>query len=139
MQVHPYLNFDGRCEEAIEFYKSAVAATIKFLTRFKDMPPEARPDGKPVPAEIQNRIMHAELTIGSSTVFVSDGRNQNQMKFEGISLSLSASTDAEAERLFTNLAEGGAIHMPLAKTFFSPKFGMLKDRFGIMWMVLVQP
>ncbi len=135
MQIQPYLMFGGRCEEAIEFYRGALGAEVKRLMRFKDgqMPPGTMPPGT------ENKVMHAEIKIGASTVLVSDGRCQGTTAFQGFSLSLTAATVDEAERLFAALSEGGKVEMPLAQTFFSPRFGMLDDRFGVSWMVYVAP
>jgi PhnB protein len=136
MQVQPYLYFDGRCDEAIEFYKSALGAKVNMLMRFKDCP---EPNfSEKCPPETSNKVMHASLRIGDSTVFASDGRCQGKPNFAGISLSLSVANDAEAERVFASLGDGGKVTMPIAKTFFSSQFGMVNDRFGVSWMVLVQ-
>jgi PhnB protein len=137
MRVEPYLNFEGRCDEAIEFYKKAAGAEVQMLMRFDQAPPGVCPDGQP--AEIGKKVMHASLRIGDSTVFVSDGRCSGKAKFDGISLSLSAKDDAQAQRVFNALSEGGQVSMPLGKTFFSSSFGMLQDRFGVVWMVIVMP
>lgn len=134
MRVEPYLNFDGRCEEAVEFYKKSVGAEVQMLMRFKDAPPGACPEGQ---ATIGDKVMHASLRIGDSTVFVSDGRCTSKTKFDGISLSLSVKDDAQAQKTFTALSEGGQVSMPITKTFFSSSFGMLQDRFGVTWMVIV--
>jgi PhnB protein len=134
MQVQPYLNFEGRCEEAIEFYRSAVGAQVQAMIRFKDTPP-----GQPsmVPPSAENKVMHAAIRIGDTVLLCSDGRCTSSSKFEGISLSLTVADEAEAKRTFDGLAKGGEVRMPLAKTFFSPSFGMLADRFGVTWMVYV--
>jgi PhnB protein len=137
MQVTPYLFFDGRCEEAVEFYKKALGAEVGMLMRFKESP-EPHPPGM-VPPGGENKIMHAALRIGESTVMASDGRAQGKPKFEGFSLSLNAKDEAEADRLFAALADGGEVHMPLGKTFFAKRFGMVADRFGVGWMVIVEP
>ena len=134
MQVEPYLNFDGRCEEALEFYKKALGAEVKALLRFKDNP-EPQPGMTPPGAE--NKVMHANFRIGDTEMLASDGRCLGQPKFQGFSLSLWAKTEAEADKKFAALADGGQVQMPLAKTFFSPRFGMVADKFGIGWMVLV--
>jgi PhnB protein len=132
MQVQPYLFFDGRCEEALEFYKRALGAEVQMLMRFKDNPePQANPTGA------GDKIMHTSFRIGDSTVMASDGRCQGQPSFQGFALSLTASDDAEAERLFAALEDGGQVQMPLAKTFFSSRFGMVADRFGVPWMIVV--
>jgi len=135
MQVQPYLSFEGRCEEAIEFYKTAVDAKVEMLMRFKESP-EPPPSGK-FPPEVLDKVMHASLRIGDSTVMASDGRCLGQGNFAGISLTLSVSNDAEAEQRFAALGDGGKVGMPLTKTFFSSRFGMVTDRFGVCWMVLV--
>jgi PhnB protein len=137
MQVQPYLFFDGRCEEAIEFYRQALGAEVTMLMRFKDSPEPPRPGM--VPPGCENKVMHSSLRIGATTVMASDGRCVGQPSFQGFSLSLSAASESEAERLFAALAEGGQVQMPLARTFFSPRFGMVADRFGISWMIIVGP
>lgn len=135
MQVQPYLNFDGRCEEAIEFYKKSLGAEVTVLMRFKDCP-EPAPPGKQPPG-IENKVMHASLRIGESTVMVSDGHCQGKTGFQGFSLSLTPATEAEGEKVFAALSDGGKVNMPLTKTFFAKKFGMVADRFGIAWMIMV--
>jgi PhnB protein len=134
MQVQPYLFFDGRCEEALEFYKRALGAEVQMLMRFKD-----NPETQANPTDAGDKIMHTSFRIGDSTVMASDGRCQGQPSFQGFALSLTASNDAEAERLFAALEDGGQVQMPLAKTFFSSRFGMVADRFGVPWMIVVAP
>ena len=134
MRVEPYLNFDGRCEEAIEFYKSALGAKVDRLMRFKECPEPHAPGMTP---GIENKVMHASLRIGDSVVMASDGQCLGHGKFDGTSLTLSVSNDAEAERVFAALGNGGKVGMPLTKTFFSSRFGMVNDRFGVPWMILV--
>ena len=133
--VQPYLFFEGRCEEAIEFYKKALGAEVQFLMRFKESP-EPPPPGC-VPPGAEGKIMHAQVRIGQTVVMMGDARCSGKPVFEGFSLSLSVSSEAEVDRYFNALAEGGQVRMPLAKTFFSPRFGMVADRFGVGWMVLV--
>ncbi len=133
MQAQPYLFFDGRCEEAAAFYRKALGAEVTMLMRFKDSP-ETCESGMTQPGD---KVMHMSLRIGDSTVLASDGNCQGKPSFEGFSLSLTARDDAEAERLFASLAEGGQVQMPLAKTFFASSFGMVADRFGVSWMVYV--
>jgi PhnB protein len=135
MQIQPYLFFGGRCEEAIEFYKSALSAEVKMLMRYKDSP-EPAPPGM-VPPGYDNKIMHSTLQIGDSTVMAADDCIGHPQQPAGFSLALSPATEAEAQRLFRNLSAGGNVTMPLAKTFFSPAFGMLTDKFGIPWMIHV--
>jgi PhnB protein len=137
MRVEPYLNFDGRCEEAIEFYKKEIGAKVNMLMRHKDNPePPTKDCG--MPPGIENKIMHASLTIGDSIVMLSDGHAKNQPKFEGVSLAMAVANDADAKKLFDGLSKGGKVTMPLGKTFFSSSFGMLADKFGIAWMIMVQ-
>jgi PhnB protein len=134
MDVQPYLFFDGRCEEAIEFYKKALGAEVKVLLRFKD---NSEPQPGMTPPGSESKVMHANFRIGDTDVLASDGRCLGQPKFQGFSLSLWAKTEAEADQKFAALAQGGQVQMPLGKTFFSPRFGMVADKFGIGWMVLV--
>jgi len=135
--VQTYLNFDGRCEEAVEFYRRALGAEVMTLVRFKDAPQPPGPGQ--CAASSGNKIMHASFRVGGTTVMASDGHCGGKPDFKGFSLSLTVSTEAEAERLFAALADGGQVQMPLAKTFFSKRFGMVADRFGVCWMVLVTP
>jgi PhnB protein len=136
MQVTPYLYFEGRSEEALEFYRTALGAEIGMVMKFKDMPP-GQPAMGPLPPP--DKIMHASFKIGDTTLFASDGRNAGNPEFKGVGLSLNPKTTAEATRLFEALAKGGQVQMPLAKTFFAASFGMVADKFGIPWMVIVEP
>jgi len=135
MQVHSYLFFDGRCEEALTFYRESVGADVTMLMRFKDSP-DPMPADK-VPPGSDNKVMHASFNIGETMLMASDGFAKGETAFKGFSLSLTAADEAEARRLFTALSIGGEVHMPMGKTFWSPAFGMLVDRFGISWMVQV--
>jgi PhnB protein len=135
MQVQPYLFFDGRCEEAIGFYRGAVGAEVTMLMRFRDSP-EPPPPGM-LPPGSEDKVMHASLRIGETEVSASDGDCGGAAHFQGFSLALRVASEAEADRVFAALAEGGEVQMPLGKTFFSPRFGMLKDRFGVGWMIVV--
>jgi PhnB protein len=135
MQIQPYLFFDGRCEEAIEFYREALGAEVTMLMHYKDSPDP----GACSPGVSPEKVMHANLRIGETTVLASDGHCQGHPSFEGFSLSLTVGDEAEAERSFAALADGGKVQMPLTKTFFSPRFGMVADRFGVSWMVYVAP
>ena len=134
MPVTPYLFFNGRCEEAVEFYRKAIGAAVESLTRFKDSPDP----GMCAPGA-GDKVMHACFRIGETTVMASDGRCEGRPSFQGFALSLTAPNEAEAERLFAALADGGQVQMPLTKTFFSPRFGMVADRFGVSWMIFVAP
>jgi PhnB protein len=135
MIVQPYLFFDGRCEEAVEFYRSALGAEVTMLMRYKDSPDPA-PPGMVAPGS-ENKVMHTSFRIGETTVMASDGQCQGRPNFQGFSLSLTVPNEAEAERLFAALADGGQVQMPLTKTFFSSRFGMVADRFGVPWMIVV--
>jgi len=134
MQVQPYVFFDGRCEEAVEFYRGALGAEVTMLMRYKDSPDPAM-----VQPGAENKVMHASLRIGDTTVLASDGRAEGRPSFQGFALSLTLPNEAEAERRFASLGNGGQVQMPLTKTFFSPRFGMVADRFGVSWMVYVAP
>ena len=135
MHIEPYLFFNGRCEEAIAFYKRALGAEVLMMMRNKEAP-EQPPPGM-LPPGSEDKVMHATLRIGTSNLMLSDGRCDGKPVFDGFSLSLDAANEAEAERLFAALADGGTVQMPLAKTFWSPRFGMVADRFGVGWMVSV--
>jgi len=132
MEIQPYLFFDGRCDEAIAFYQGALGAEVKMLMRFKQAPEP----GMVTPGS-EEKVMHARLDIGDTTVLVSDGRCMGQPNFQGFALSLTVPDTAAAERLFAALGDGGEVRMPLERTFFSPSFGMIADRFGVTWMVYV--
>ncbi len=134
MQVQPYLFFNGRCEEAMEFYREHLGAEVTMLMRFSEMPAS---EGPVIPPGQENKILHLSLQIGDTTVMMSDGMSESEAKFEGFSLSLSVADDAEAERVFALLADGGKVEMPLSPTFFAANFGMVADRFGVSWMVVV--
>jgi PhnB protein len=136
MQVQPYLFFDGRCEEAIEFYRKALGAEVGMLMRFKDSP-EPCPEGM-VPPGAENKVMHAALRVGDTTVMASDGRCTGAPQFQGFSLSLDAKDDVDAKRLFDALSDGGQVQMPLGETFFASSFGMVADKFGVPWMVIAE-
>jgi PhnB protein len=135
MQVQAYLNFDGRAEEAIEVYRKALGAEVLMLMRFKECPETPKP-GTTSPGT-ENKIMHSCLRIGDTQVMASDGYCKGKPSFQGISLSLTVANEAEADRKFAALADGGQVQLPLTKTFFSPRFGMVADRFGVSWMVIV--
>jgi len=134
--IEPYLFFNGRCEEAIKFYQKALGAELEMMMRYKESP-EPPPPGM-TPPNWDNKIMHASLNIGPNRVMVSDGCSEKPA-FDGFSLSLSVANAAEADHAFAALADGGKVKMPLDKTFWSPRFGMLEDKFGIGWMVSVTP
>ena len=134
MPIQPYLMFNGRCEEAIDFYRRALGAEVGMMLRFKQAP-----DQSMITPENSDKIMHANLKIGDAEVLLSDGMCSGQQSFEGFSLSFTVATEDEAERRFNALADGGQVRMPLGKTFFSPKFGVLADKFGVGWMIYVAP
>lgn len=130
MHVNPYLYFNGRCEEAIEFYRHSIGAKIETLARFKDHP------GTPMPNGAEQKIMHADLRIGDTRVSASDGQCSGTTTFQGFSLSLTANSDSEAGHLFTALSDGGHVQLPITETPFASRFGMVVDRFGVLWTVV---
>jgi PhnB protein len=131
--IEPYLFFEGRTEEALGFYQKALGAKVEMMMRNRESP-EPPPPGMNAPAE---KIMHSSILIDGARVMASDGMCSGKPNFQGFSLSVTAASEAEAKRKFNALAEGGKVTLPLAKTFFSPAFGMLTDRFGVGWMVMV--
>lgn len=142
MQVQPYLFFDGRCEEALEFYQKAIGATVGAMMRFSDNPDaqksqESQDSGNCAGAAASaEQIMHAAFTVGDTLIMASDGVPAGEGGFKGIALSIAVKDDAEGKRLFEALAEGGQVQAPLAETFFATSFGMVVDKFGVSWMVV---
>ncbi|HEY5898627.1 MAG TPA: VOC family protein [Burkholderiales bacterium] len=134
MQVQPYLFFEGRCEEAIEFYRKTLGAKVEMLMRYKESPEPAKP-GMNIPPE---KVMHASFRVGDTTIMASDGFCSGKPSFQGFSLTVNARDDAHAKQLFGALAEGGQVRQPLTGTFFASSFGMLTDRFGVGWMVIAE-
>lgn len=134
--IQPYLFFGGRCEEALEFYRTTLGAEVQMLMRYDDSP-EPQPAGM-LPPGSGNKIMHSTFRIGASEFMASDGMCGGEPSFDGFSLSITVPDDEAAERVFSALSEGGKVNMPLMQTFWAPKFGMLEDRFGLGWMVSVQ-
>ena len=130
--INPYLIFGGRCEEAVAFYHTALGAEVELLMHYSDSP-EPMPAGM-VPTGWENKVMHTTFHIGDTTLMASDGCEAGT-SFGGFSLHLAVPTEAEADRAFAALAAGGAVKMPLTKTFWSPRFGMVTDRFGLSWMI----
>jgi PhnB protein len=137
MKVQPYLFFNGSCEEAIEFYKKALGAEVLMLMRFSESP-DPPPPGM-VPPGSENKIMHSCIRIGETEIMASDGCSTGTPSFQGVSLSLGEVYEAEADRLFNARGEGGQVQMPIGKTFFSPRFGIVADRFGVSWMIVTTP
>lgn len=135
--IQPYLFFNGRCEEAVDFYRKALGAEVEMMMRFKESPEPPQPGM--VPPGFENKIMHTSFRIGQTTVMASDGCSEGKPNLQGFSLSLSVSSEAEADRVFAALADGGEVRMPLTKTFWLPRFGMVADRFGVGWMIIVVP
>ncbi|GIZ50502.1 VOC family protein [Noviherbaspirillum aridicola] len=135
MQVQAYLFFHGRCEEALTFYRESLGAEVPVMMRFRDCP-DPLPPGM-IPDGFDEKIMHAEFRIGDSIVMASDGCTAQAPSFQGFALSISAPDETQARRLFDKLADGGQVQMPLGKTFFSPCFGSVADRYGMNWMVVV--
>ena len=130
MQIQPYLFFEGRCEEALEFYRTALGAQILNVMRWKDSPEAGN-----APPGTQDKVLHAEFRVGDSTILASDGMSTDGPKFQGFHLCIICSSVEEVNRQFAALSQGGQVTMPLSETFFSPRFGMLTDRFGVGWMV----
>ena len=133
VSVQPYLFFDGKCEEALEFYKGAIGAKVEMLMRFKESP-----DPGQMPPDSADKVMHAAFRVGDTQVLASDGHCAGKPSFQGFGLTLNAKDDAEAEKLFAAVGKGGQVLQPLTKTFFASKFGMVTDRFGVMWMVIAE-
>jgi PhnB protein len=134
MPIQPYLMFNGRCEEAIEYYRRALGAEVGMTLRFKQAP-----DQSMITPGMDEKIMHASLKIGDAEIFLSDGMCDATKGFEGFSLSFTVASEAEADRRFNALADGGQVRMPLGKTFFSPRFGAVADKFGVGWLIYVAP
>ena len=131
MNVQPYLSFEGRAQEAIDFYKSALGAKVDAVMQFKDAPPEMQAN-----MPNKDKVMHAAFHIGDTQVMATDGQCSGKSQFSGITLTLNAASNGEAEKLFNALAQGGKVNMPLNETFFAHRFGMVADKFGVGWMVL---
>jgi PhnB protein len=141
MYIQPYLSFEGRCEEALEFYKKAVGAQVEVMMRFKEAPAEGgmSDEGCAGPMPPGDKIMHSSFRVGDSIVMATDGMASGKTEFKGTSLALSVKDDAEARRLFDALSDGGAVLQPLMKTFFASSFGMVADKFGVCWMIVTTP
>ena len=137
MQVQPYLFFEGRCEEAVDFYGKTLGAKVDVLMRYQDSPEPPQPGMCPPNSE--NKIMHGSIRIGETVVMVSDGMCSGRSNFQGFALSLNAANETDARNMFAALGDGGQVRVPLGKTFFSPCFGMVADRFGVVWMIIVMP
>ncbi len=133
MNVQPYLSFEGKAAEAIDFYKGAVGAEVKMVMHFKEAPPEMKAQMSP---GVGDKVMHACIKIGDSDVFLTDGHCAGKANFAGITLTLNATSNGEADKLFSALGKGGQVTMPMAETFFATRFGMVDDKFGVHWMVL---
>lgn len=136
LTINPYLNFDGRCEEALNFYQKELGAKVTFLMRFKDSPEPADPSCGPVQPD---KVMHCSFTIGENVIMASDCRAEGKVKFEGFSIAVGTRDEGAVRSMFDSLSNGGQVCMPLEKTFFSPLFGVVADKFGVTWMLMVQP
>ena len=136
-KIEPYIFFEGRGEEAIEFYKQALGAQVEMIMRYGESPEPPPPDI--VKPGSENKIMHSSILVDGQRIMISDGGCSGQSKIGGFSISLSVSSEADAKRYFDGLAQGGQVHMPLGKTFFSPCFGMVQDKFGVGWMIMAEP
>jgi PhnB protein len=137
MKVQPYLFFGGNCEEAIGFYSKVLGAEVTMLMRYRESP-DPPPPGMVAPGS-EDKILHASLRLGETELMASDGMSRGDATFSGVSLAFSVATEAEADRVFAALADGGQIQMPIGRTFFSPRFGMLADKFGVNWMIMAEP
>jgi PhnB protein len=133
MNVQPYLSFEGRAQEAIDFYKGAIGATVDVIMHFKDAPPDVQSQ---MPSASRDKIMHAAFHVGDTQIMATDGNCSGKAGFSGISLTLNAADNAEAEKLFAALGNGGQVTMPMSETFFADRFGMVADKFGVQWMVI---
>jgi PhnB protein len=136
MTIQPYLFFEGRADEAVAFYQKVFGAEVQMLMRYKDSP-EPCPEGM-IPPGSESKVMHMSMKIGDAVVMGSDGRCSGKPSFQGFSLSYAAKDTTDADRVFSALSDGGTVQMPMGKTFYSPRFGMVADRFGVSWMVIVQ-
>lgn len=136
MKVQPYLFFDGRCEEALEFYKNKLGADVTFSMRFKESPDKEACNQ--MPPNTADKIMHAAFKIGDTLIMASDGMSAGRPEFKGVSLSITADSESGADKMFNALADGGQVQMPLGKTFFAKKFGMVADKFGVSWMIIAE-
>lgn len=134
MQIQPYLFFEGRCEEALGFYRDKLGAEILMMMRQRENPEP--PAQSRTPPGSEDKIMHAALRIGDATIMASDGMCSGSPEFKGVSLTMNVPGEEEARRRFEALSEGGEIVMPLQRTFFSPAFGVVRDPFGVSWMIL---
>jgi PhnB protein len=132
MLIQPYLFFEGRAGEAIEFYKKTLGAKVEMTMHFKDAP-----DQSMISPGSADKIMHAAIKIGEAVVLMSDGRNTGKPNFQGFSLTIYPKDEAEADKLFGALSEGGEVRMPMDKTFFAKRFGIVADKFGVGWMIIV--
>lgn len=132
MKVQPYVFFEGKCDEALEFYKRALGAKVTALMRWKEAP-----DQSMIAPGRENQVMHSSFQVGETEILASDGRGTGKPTFQGFALTITAPNDAEAKRIFNALADGGQVQMPLEKTFFASSFGMAADKFGVGWMVIV--
>ena len=138
MKIEPYLFFNGRCEEAVEFYRKAVGAKVEALIRFNESPEPPNPEC-PVPPGWEAKVMHGAFRIGETLVMASDGHGGGPAEFRGFELSITVKDAAEATKAFDALADGGQVQAPLSPTFFASSFGKVVDRFGVMWMVIAPP
>lgn len=137
LRAQPYLFFNGRCAEALAFYEKTLGAKTEYVLKFKDNPDKPPPEK--VPRTLDDKIMHCSFRIGETELMASDGMEDGAPAFRGISLTLSVKSPKEADRIFRALEKGGKVEMPLAKTFFSPRFGAVTDKFGVSWMVVTEP
>ena len=136
MNVQPYVFFDGKCEEALEFYKGAIGAKVDMMMRFSESPEKPQPGM--VPPGSENKVMHAAFKVGDTQILASDGHSTGKPSFQGFGLTINAANDAEADKLFNAVGKGGQVQMPLTKTFYASRFGMVTDKFGVLWLVIAE-
>ncbi|MBV8799874.1 MAG: VOC family protein [Alphaproteobacteria bacterium] len=130
MEINPYLNFNGNCGEAFQFYAKVLGGKDLRIMTFADAPP-----GMPVTRETKNQVMHARFRVGDTMIMGSDGPGGRYNKPQGYAVNIGVDTPEEADRIFAALAEGGNVGMPIAETFWAKRFGVVTDRFGTHWMV----
>lgn len=135
MTIEPYLFFNGRAEEAIDFYREALGAEVRMIMRYSESP-DPVPEGM-LPPGFESKVMHACVTVQGANLMISDGMSPEPGSFSGFSLALEAKDGAQARRWFDALGDGGRVEMPFGETFFAEHFGMVADRFGVGWMVIV--
>ncbi len=129
MKLNPYVNFPGNCKQALQFYEKHLGGKTLNSMTFDQMP-----EPKTIPPGMEKNVLHAQIQIGDTTLMVSDGPKVEPMRSAYLTLSVDSSE--EAERIYKVLSEDGQVFMPMAETFFAFRFGQLRDKFGVNWMIL---